>query len=105
MVFGPIFALLAIVGIVAIFIWMVQLFVRVLHLVRDYERRHLPEPESVEHALDVLERRLVNGEIDCAEFEEKHKLLAYGVGARQNNFPFVPGSGAVDDRTTIAAKP
>jgi hypothetical protein len=81
MIFGPIFALLAIVGIVAIFIWMVQLFVRVLHLVRDYERRHMPADASRElgeRPLDMLARRCAAGEIDADEFEERHRLLVFG---------------------------
>jgi hypothetical protein len=113
MVVGPILALLAIVGVVAIFIWIVQLFVRVLHLMRDYERDHSPEAAVAgESALDILERRFAVGEIDSAEFEEKHKLLAFGAGARQsairsdrgNARLIVPGSGAIDDRATIAGE-
>lgn len=63
MIVGPIFALLALVGLLAFFVWLVKLLV---WLARGRRRRH---------PIDVLEQRFVSGEIDAAEFEQKRKLL------------------------------
>ncbi len=60
MIVGPIIALLAIVGVIAIVIWVVQ-------FARGHEHRRT--------ALDILDERFARGEIDKREFEEKRTLL------------------------------
>ncbi len=74
MVVGPIFVLLALVGLAAIFIWLVQLFLRLVRLARGWESPRLRDRYG-RTALDVLEHRLATGEIDADEFEQKRRLL------------------------------
>jgi uncharacterized membrane protein len=95
MLIGPIFSLLAIIGLVAIFIWMIQLFVRLMRLARGIERHwmerlHARSPAGFDAgplireqtALDILHDRFARGEIDRPEFEEKRRLLAHSAAAR-----------------------
>lgn len=65
MVFGPLVMLLALVGIVALVVWLARAF-------RDGGYRH---GGSGRRALEILEERLARGEIGKEEFEEKHRLL------------------------------
>jgi len=77
MLVGPIFAFLALVGLVVIFVGLLKLFIGLVRMARGYERarasrlgfRRRPDP------IEILEDRLVNGDIDSAEFEEKRRLL------------------------------
>jgi uncharacterized membrane protein len=95
MLIGPIFSLLAIIGLVAIFIWMIQLFMRLMRLARGIERHwgewlHATSSASFDAgpllrertAMDILHDRFARGEIDLPEFEEKRKLLAHSAVAR-----------------------
>jgi uncharacterized membrane protein len=95
MLIGPIFSLLAIIGLVAIFIWMIQLFMRLTRLAHGIERHwgewvHARSPAGFDDgplvrertALDILHDRFATGEIDLPEFEEKRKLLAHSAAAR-----------------------
>ena len=81
MIVGPIFVLLAIIGLMAIFVWLVRWATRG-HPFYGHGFRHAPGgcpwcgPGRGRAALDVLEERFARGEIDKAEFEEKRKLLA-----------------------------
>jgi putative membrane protein len=60
MIAGPLIALLALIGVLAIIVWLVQ-------WANDSRRSHT--------ALDLLNERLARGEIDRAEYEEKRKLI------------------------------
>ena len=77
MIVGPIFALLALIGVFAIFTWLVQLLVWLVRMTRGSGRTRASRFgfRRGRHPIDVLEEKLVNGEIDSAEFEEKRKLL------------------------------
>ena len=68
MIVGPIFMLLAVIGIMAIFVWLVR------WATHGYPFRD-GGPGRGHAALDILEERFAKGEIDKAEFEEKRKLL------------------------------
>ena len=92
---GLFLTLLALVGIIAIMVWIVQLpFVALLAIVgfvaiilsalrwaQDI-RRHpaATTTPNVSPALDVLNRRYARGEIDRAEYWEKRALIASGTG-------------------------
>lgn len=67
MIAGPIIALLALIGLVAIFVWIVD------WASGGGERRR--------SALDILDERFAKGEIDRAEYEEKRKLIRDRSGA------------------------
>jgi putative membrane protein len=60
MIAGPLVALLALVGVIAIIVWIVQ-------WASDHRRSHT--------ALDILNERLARGEIDRDEYEEKRRLI------------------------------
>jgi len=77
MIVGPIFVLLALIGLLAIFVWLVQLLVWLVRMARGYERTRASRFgfRRRRHPIDILEDRLVSGEIDAAEFEEKRRLL------------------------------
>jgi uncharacterized membrane protein len=93
MLFGPIFSLLTVIGLVAIFIWMIQLFIRLMRLARSIERHRAERLHtssragfdagtSERSALDVLDDRFARGEIDRPEFEERRRVLAHSAVAR-----------------------
>jgi uncharacterized membrane protein len=95
MLFGPIFSLLTVIGLVAIFIWMIQLFTRLMRLARGIERHRVERLHASSGAgfdaglrggertaLDILDDRFARGEIDRPEFEEKRQLLAHSTVAR-----------------------
>lgn len=67
MIAGPFVALLALVGVIAIIVWIVQ-------WASDYRRSR--------SALDILNERLARGEIDSDEYEEKRKLIGGRTEAR-----------------------
>jgi putative membrane protein len=79
MIVGPIFVLLAIIGMMVIFVWLVRW---ATHGYPFYSHRHFHGgcpycggPGRSRVALDILDERFARGEIDKAEFEEKRKLL------------------------------
>ena len=88
MLTGLLLTLLALVGIIAIMVWIVQLpFVALLAIVgfvavilsalrwaRDI-RRHRTTTPNVGTALDVLNARYARGDIDQAEYREKRATL------------------------------
>ena len=90
MLFGPIFSLLTVIGLVAIFIWMIQLFIRLMRLARGIERHRIERlhassgdaGSSGRNALDILDDRFARGEIDRSEFEEKWRLLVHSAVTR-----------------------
>jgi putative membrane protein len=61
MIAGPIIAVLALIGLVAIFVWMV-----------DWAAGGRGRRRS---ALDILDERFARGEIDRTEYEEKRKII------------------------------
>ena len=81
MIVGPIFVLLAIIGMMAIFVWLVRWATRGYPFYRHgFHHTHggcpcCGSPGRGRGALDVLDERFARGEIDKAEFEEKRKLL------------------------------
>ena len=58
---GPLLAMLALIGLVAIFVWMVD--------------RASGRGQLRRSALDILGERFARGEIDRTEYEEKRKLI------------------------------
>lgn len=81
MIVGPIFVLLAIIGMMAIFVWLVRWATRGYPFHghgSHYFHGGCPwcgGPGRGRAALDILEERFARGEVDKAEFEEKRKLL------------------------------
>jgi len=80
-IIGPIFALLAIVGIMAIFVWLVRWATRGYPFYGHGHHFHggcpwCGGPGRSRIALDILDERFAKGEIEKAEFEEKRKLLS-----------------------------
>jgi len=69
MIIGPIFVVLAIIGMMTIFVWLVRWATRGYPF---YGGRGGGRGRT---ALDILDERFARGEIDKAEFEEKRKLL------------------------------
>jgi putative membrane protein len=70
MIVGPIFALLALIGIMAIFVWLVRWATQG----SPFHGRGL-HPFYGRGALEILEERFARGEIDKAEFEDKRKTI------------------------------
>ena len=93
MLMGLFLTLLALVGIIAIMVWIAQLpFVALLAIVgfvaiilsalrwaKDI-RRHRSTTPDVDTALDVLNARYARGEIDQAEYREKRAFIASRTG-------------------------
>ncbi len=73
MIVGPIFMLLAIIGIMALFVWLVRWAIHG-HPFHGHGFYHA-HGGAGRAALDILEERFARGEIDKAEFEDKRKLL------------------------------
>lgn len=63
MIGGPFLLLLALIGVIAIVVWIMQ-------WANDSRRSRT--------ALDILNERFARGEIDKAEYEEKRKLIESG---------------------------
>ena len=72
-IIGPIFVVLAIIGMMAIFVWLVRWATRGYPFYGGFVRGGGPGRGRT--ALDILDERFARGEIDKAEFEEKRKLL------------------------------
>ena len=81
MVVGPIFVVLAIIGMMVIFVWLVRWATRGYPFYgHGFHHGHggcpcCGGPGRGRAALDILDERFAKGEIDKAEFEEKRKLL------------------------------
>ncbi len=64
MMAAPFVALLALIGVIAIVVWIVQ-------WASDYRRSR--------SALDILNERLAKGEIDDAEYQAKRRLISSSI--------------------------
>jgi putative membrane protein len=73
MIFGPFILLLALIGLVALIVWLVHCFRHGVY--RGYGACPRCGYGHGRAALDILEERFARGEIDKQEFEERRKLL------------------------------
>ncbi len=79
MIVGPIFVVLAIIGLMVIFVWLVRW---ATHGYPFYGHRHHFHAGCPycggpgRGALDILDERLARGEIEKAEYEDKRKLIS-----------------------------
>lgn len=79
MIVGPIIVLLAIVGLMVIFVWLVRWATQGYPFYGHRHHFHGGCPYCGGHgrgALDILDERFARGEIEKAEYEEKRKLLS-----------------------------
>jgi putative membrane protein len=72
MIVGPIILLLAILGVMVIFVWLVRWATRGYPF---YGQGLNFRGDGGSAALEILNERFARGEIDKAEFEDKRKLL------------------------------
>ena len=82
MMVGPIFVVLAIIGMMVIFVWLVRWATRGYPFYgHGFHHGHggcpcCGGPGRGRAALDILDERFAKGEIEKAEYEEKRKLLS-----------------------------
>lgn len=72
MIVGPIIVVLAIIGVMVIFVWLVRWATRGYPF---YDQPSFHHAGRGRTALDILDVRFAKGEIDNAEYEEKRKLI------------------------------